>query len=597
MRSHLPRFALACALAVAATPSTALAQRCLGTDTADDDAGRRWCGTTLVTTMLDGVTPIGGPAGFGASGQCLSPNDDGSGRAIDITPYFSGGLRFFTTTHTRIVVNTNGNITFGESLSTFTPDPFPVADQPMIAPFWADVDIRNVPPSFTCMGSIGAGCDPCEPCHNPSENGAWWHFEPGRAVFTWDRVGYYNCQRDRRMSFQLILTEAEGCGGEGDFDVEFRFNRCEWETGGASGGSGGFGGTPAQAGFDAGNGMDFTMIPGSRTANFTRTLCNDSNVGEPGIWRYQIRRGTIMCPEAGMPCDTMMMGACGAGTISCDCSGASCTTTCVPQVPSSPERCDAIDNDCDGTPDDGDGLCPSPTQVCDRGVCVEGCFEGGCNEGLTCDGRLCVETACVGVECPAGQRCRGGMCVDACSGVECPADQVCRAGRCVNACEGIMCDDCTTCDGGACVTRCTLGGTCDAGETCTADGRCVPMGCDGVSCGPGTHCEGGTCVDSCIGAVCPEGQMCTGGMCVAMERPDAGSPLDRDAQAGIDSGTPMGEDGGGGGFDGGVDGGRAPRARDEGCACRAAGAREGDARGGIALGLLVLGAVLVRRRR
>mgnify|MGYP000039875964 CR=1 FL=1 len=33
----------------------------------------------------------------------------------------------------------------------------------------------------------------------------------------------------------------QGGAGEGDFDVEFRFNRCEWTTGDASGGSGGFG--------------------------------------------------------------------------------------------------------------------------------------------------------------------------------------------------------------------------------------------------------------------------------------------------------------------------------------------------------------------
>jgi hypothetical protein len=69
--------------------------------------------------------------------------------------------------------------------------------------------------------------------------------EPGLLVVTWHNVGYYNTHDDRKMDFQLILRNALDCGS-GDFDVEFRYNRCEWTTGDASGGSGGFGGTPAQ---------------------------------------------------------------------------------------------------------------------------------------------------------------------------------------------------------------------------------------------------------------------------------------------------------------------------------------------------------------
>ena len=179
-------------------------------------------------TLLNG---FGGAAGYGPNGQCLSRNDDGSGPAVDVTPVFPTGLRFFTQTHTSMYVNTNGNITFSDRLSTFTPNPFPVANQPMIAPYWGDVDIRQQ--SGTCSGfSVGTTCTVCQPCHNPSENGIWWHFDvPNqRIIITWDRVGYYNCNNDRRMSFQLILSNPGGCSEPGDFDVEFRFNRCEWET-------------------------------------------------------------------------------------------------------------------------------------------------------------------------------------------------------------------------------------------------------------------------------------------------------------------------------------------------------------------------------
>ncbi|MBP6835359.1 MAG: hypothetical protein KA978_31535, partial [Deltaproteobacteria bacterium] len=87
---------------------------------------------------------FGGPNGYGTSDHCAQPNDDGGyGRAIDLRPAFPGGLGFFGRSYNSFYLNTNGNITFNEELSQYTPDAFPVADQPMIAPWWADVDTRG----------------------------------------------------------------------------------------------------------------------------------------------------------------------------------------------------------------------------------------------------------------------------------------------------------------------------------------------------------------------------------------------------------------------------------------------------------------------
>ncbi len=144
--------------------------------------------TASAQVSLDGT--FGGARGFGT--DCLSPNDDGSSAEIDLTPAFPRGLRFFDRTHTSTFVNTNGNITFSGALYTYTPDPFPVADQPMIAPYWGDVDIRGA----ECSGYGGdLGCA------NPSTNGVWWHMEPGLFVVTWERVGYFYCRDDLQMSF------------------------------------------------------------------------------------------------------------------------------------------------------------------------------------------------------------------------------------------------------------------------------------------------------------------------------------------------------------------------------------------------------------
>ncbi len=559
---------------------------------------------SLITTDLQG-NPLGGNAGFGPNGQCLSANDDGSSGAIDITPYFGGGLRFFTRTHTRVYINTNGNITFNGPVGTYTPTAFPVADQPMIAPFWADVDNRGTSlcgqPRF-CTGA-------CEPCHNPSENGVWWFGEaptattPGRMIFTWDRVGYYACNIDRRMSFQLILTAVEGaCPGANDFDVEFRFNRCEWEVGDASDGAIGnndglcasdealLGCVPAQSGFDAGNRVNYVALAGSRQRGIHTKLCTMSNVtpAQAGVWRFQIRSGNVICEGAGQPCTTSMQGVCSEGFMNC----VGDTLACVPRLEPSEELCDNLDNDCNGMTDENPStLCPAG-QTCRSGSCVFACFELGCSDGLVCapDGR-CVEPGCETVTCEAGQRCRAGSCVSACDGVTCPLGQRCDSGGCVDVCSGIVCDDCSVCSTtGTCAIRCENPG-CPGGQTCTIDGRCVETACAAVTCAAGQYCQGGVCVDACSGAVCPTGQECRMGECMRMLPPDAGVPIMPDGGPRTDAG-PMGADAG---RDAGVDGGRRIGRAGPGCACRTSTTAKSAPYAFVFVALL--GLLAIRRRR
>jgi MYXO-CTERM domain-containing protein len=392
-----------------------------------------------------------------------------------------------------------------------------------------------------------------------------------------------------RGLFQLILTAVEGCGGAGDFDVEFRYNRCEWTTGDASGGSGGLGGTPAQAGFDAGNTSDFVEIMNSRTSTIHTTLCTMSNVGEPGIWRFSIRSGSVVCPDAGAPCDTGLQGVCAAGRTNCVGSG----TECVQDVMASPERCDALDNDCDGRVDEGDDLC-GPYEVCEAGSCLAACFEFGCPEGQVClESGQCIDAGCEGLECPEGQRCQGGACVGACEGVVCPAGRSCRGGRCVDLCEGLTCDDCTVCDDGLCVARCQFT-PCSGGESCREDGSCIETACLDVVCPAGTVCRAGSCVDACEGAVCPRGEECRSGECVSERATDPAPSPGGDAGTGLpvtDAGQGLGD-----GFDAGVDGGGSrepPRRGNPGCACRA-GAPSRAPSALLFAGLLAL--FLLRRR-
>ncbi len=252
-------------------------------------------GTTTLTDR--GVIPdagpgaallagLGGPNGYGPLENCLTPSDDGSyvgpapeggvgSSAITLGTGFGTGLLLGAMRYPSVFLNNNGNLTLRRVLNEFTSARFPRGSgEPMIAPWWGDVDTR------------GGG--------HPSRNHVCFVSEPSRLVATWYRVGYYTMHDDRQNSFQVIITPA-GAAGSGDFDAEFRYGLCQWTTGDASGGTGGLGGTPAQAGIDVGDSTNAVSLPGSGTADVLY-LCTTSNVGIPGVWRVQVRSGVPRNP-------------------------------------------------------------------------------------------------------------------------------------------------------------------------------------------------------------------------------------------------------------------------------------------------------------
>ena len=361
-------------------------------------------------------------------------------------------------------------------------------------------------------------------------------------------------------------------------------------AGEASGGMGGLGGTPAQAGFDAGNLTDFVALPGSFTGEIVN-LCTTSNIGSPGVWQFAVRSGGVVCPDAGMPCTVEgATGPCAVGRTQCVGAAIECQPVTMP----SPERCDLVDNDCDGMTDDGDDLC-MVGQVCAYGSCQPGCFEGGCDPGYTCDAAtsICLEDTCVGVECPDGERCIAGECLNACEGIVCPHDQTCIAGECVDPCASVTCEDTQTCRDGICVPLCPCV-PCPEGGTCGADGTCRARGCDIVMCPAGLYCDDGRCLDACGGVVCPSGQRCELGRCNTIPTmPDAGPPPDA---AGLDGGFVV-PDAAVVDASADVDASRRPPVDDTrgDCSCRAVG---GSSSGTLPFALFAaLGLALVTRRR
>ena len=72
--------------------------------------------------------------------------------------------------------------------------------------------------------------------------------------------------------------------------VIFLYGEIQWTTGDSSGGSGGLGGTQAQVGFNAGDGVRFASVPGSQTADIIN-INTTTNVGIPGVWIFQVDEG------------------------------------------------------------------------------------------------------------------------------------------------------------------------------------------------------------------------------------------------------------------------------------------------------------------
>ncbi len=198
----------------------------------------------------------------------------------------------------------------------------------------------------------------------------------------------------------------------------------------------------------------------------------------------------------GEPCVTGDVGECAEGAVVCE-DG---ELDCEPEEDVEGEVCDGADNDCDGTIDEGQlnecGACgDTPAEVCD-------------GEDNDCDGSI-DESA----ECPEGI-CVAGRCADECENFECGDILICVDGACIHRCEAEPCEGDLTCDfaTGRCRDLC-MNVDCGGGEICH-EGDCVEDGCQVVGCPDGEICIGEACEgDPCVGVECDDGDFCRGGQC------------------------------------------------------------------------------------
>ncbi|MDX2216285.1 MAG: DUF4347 domain-containing protein [Oculatellaceae cyanobacterium bins.114] len=214
--------------------------------------------------LADLISGLGGSAGFGEN---TAPVVDDTFVEIDITPVFANGINFFGTTYTRAFLSTNGNITFGSGSSSFTPTAITGnTGRPIIAAFFDDIDVRKTNAGQTPSGT------------STGSNRIYWDLDSTNRVvtFTWDDVAPYSGGASSN-AFQIRLIDQ----GNGDFDIELRYESINWNL------------RNAVAGWSAGNGTAYFQLPQSGNATAMLNLENETNNGTPGVFSFPVRGGKI----------------------------------------------------------------------------------------------------------------------------------------------------------------------------------------------------------------------------------------------------------------------------------------------------------------
>lgn len=266
-----------------------------------------WIGVWLLASLaLGGMGWIAAARPQVVSAQGSAVRDNGGFNSFTVPANDDGfvgpvpigfTINFYGVVRDTGFVNNNGNMTFDQGLSVFTPFDLDSTQRQIIAAFFGDVDTRPAASRDVTFG-------------NDTIDG-----RPAFGVNYLD-VGCYDQITSVINSFQLILIERSD-RAVNDFDIEFNYNQIQWETGTASGGNSDCrGGNSARVGFSNGAGASFELPGSALNGAFLdgggASLTGRSfNSGVLGRYRFEVRNGQIdvtsfptLLPGTGTPTST-----------------------------------------------------------------------------------------------------------------------------------------------------------------------------------------------------------------------------------------------------------------------------------------------------
>jgi Ca2+-binding RTX toxin-like protein len=225
---------------------------------------------------------LGGAQGFG---EITLPRADDTAFLQDISAVFGQDLRLFgqVLSPGAFHVGLNGIVSFGQGIAGFPPDTGFAGGPPVIAPFWADVDVR-LDGEGAESGAVYLDVDPVADI----------------VTVTWDHVGRFRRDADTPNTFQVQLIDHGG----GDFDIVFRYQAIGWTSGDLSGGS------PALIGIAAGETV--LELPASGDAAAQLALPSTSGIGGAGLWQIAVRDGAVSGTIVGAQTGQGITGGAGA---------------------------------------------------------------------------------------------------------------------------------------------------------------------------------------------------------------------------------------------------------------------------------------------
>jgi hypothetical protein len=225
------------AAVAASAPTAELAAQTIVPQSALSPSTQRY--TDIIGGGIGNVVVTTGGGNANGAGDPSGRNDDGFRGPIN----FGYTLNFFGNSYTQFFANNNGNMSFGAGISAYIPTGPTGALQPVISPWFGDVDTR---------GALSGVLHVRQDIANET-------------ILTWDHVGYYNFHDDMLNNFQLIVRGPDYVIPVGEGSIGFFYGDMPWEITNTS--------TTAAVGFGDGAGQG-EVLQGSNTSGLNRVVAN-----------------------------------------------------------------------------------------------------------------------------------------------------------------------------------------------------------------------------------------------------------------------------------------------------------------------------------